>query len=199
MPENVSPFFSIRTVLVHIAVVVVFGILLPYWLGLQFLDPVTIAAYSCLGVMFAAPAAAQAFAEKRPQTMSEAVRSILMSTLYGEAMAIVILTAGFITMFLTRSRALIVIDFVSLAMAAALGLSGSLAMAAIAGMIGMLLSKGPARMALRVIFLALLMLFFFRSRWLPDVEVSGTAVCLGLAAIALGVMQQLIAGRERAS
>ena len=33
--------------------------------------------------------------------------------------------------------------------------------------------KSMARMALRVVFLGLLMLFFFRSRWLPDVEFRG--------------------------
>src|SRR5580693_2257604 len=113
----------LRAILVHIAVVVVFGVFLPWWLGIQFLDPVTIAAYSCLGVLFAAPAAAQAFADQRPHSMSDALAGIAIAALYGEAMAIVILLAGFMTIFMTHARVLLTPDFVGLGEAAALGLS----------------------------------------------------------------------------
>ena len=184
-----------RTILVHIAVVVVFGVFLPWWLGLQFLDPVTIAAYSCLGVLFSAPAAAQAFAIERPGSISEALARIAVTVLYGEMMAIAILAAGFITIFSTHSRALLAPDFVSLSEAAALGLSGSLAMAAIAAWLTLRLSAGASRMALRVIFLGLLLLFFFRSRWLPDVEVTGTLVCLAIAAVAMVALARSVQSR----
>jgi hypothetical protein len=196
MAEKFSSLRSLRTILVHVAVVAVFGVFLPGWLGFQFLDPVTIAAYSCLGVLFAAPAAAQAFADDRPQIFSDAVKRIVSAALYGEAMAIVILIAGFMTMFFTRSRALIVVDFPSLGQAISLGLAGSLAMAAIAGLLGLALSKGASRMALRIIFLGLLLLFLFRSRWLPDVEVVGTLVCLGIAAAALATLRVMIPPRN---
>ena len=183
-----------RAILVHIAVVGVFGVLLPLWLGFQFLDPVTIAAYACLGVMFSAPAAAQAFATARPRSVIEMLARIAVTVLYGEIMAIAILAAGFITFFSTHS-AVFGVDFVSLAEAAALGLSGSLAMAAIAAWISLRLSAGASRMAIRIIFLGLLMLFFFRSRWLPDVEVSGTLVCLGIAAVAMVALARSVASR----
>jgi hypothetical protein len=181
----------IRSILIHVAVVAVFGVFLPWWLGYQFLDPVTITAYGCLGVLFAAPAAAQAFSESRPRSMQEAVKLVAVSALYGEGMAIVILMAGFMTAYF-RSRALLVVDLRALAGPIALGASGSLAMSAVAGVVGMLLPKDAARMALRIIFLALLALFFFRSRWLPDVEATGTLVCLGVAVIALAVLRVLI-------
>jgi len=189
----------VRTILLHLAVVAVFGVFLPKWLGVQFLDPVTIAAYSCLGVMFAAPAAAQAFAGERPRSMGEALTRIAVAALYGEMMAIVILIAGFMTMYMTLARVFLVVDFVSLGEAAALGISGSLALAAIAAVVGLLMPPGAARMALRVIFLGLLMLFFFRSRWLPDVEVSGTVVCLAVAVVAMIALRQLIGNPERAA
>ena len=80
----------------------------------------------------------------------------------------------------------------ALAEAAALGLSGSLALAAIAAVVGLLLPKGAARMVLRIIFLGLLMLFFFRSRWLPDVELTGTALCLGVTAVAIAALRRMI-------
>jgi hypothetical protein len=173
-------------------VVVVFGIFLPWWLGYQFLDPVTLTAYCCLGVMFAAPAAAQAFGDDRPQSMREALKRIAMSALYGESMALVILVAGFMTAYF-RSPALFVLDIRGILEPIALGAAGTLALASISAVIGLMLPKGAARMALRVIFLGLLLLFFFRSRWLPDVLISGSLVCLGLSAIALAAVQQLIA------
>lgn len=182
----------VQTILVHITVVVVFGVFLPWWLGFQFLDPVTIAAYSCLGVLFAAPAAAQGFAGDRPRSLSEALARIAMAVLYGEVMAIVILLTGFMTIFTTHARWLLAPDFVSLAEAAALGISGSLALAAIAAVVGLLLPKGAARMVLRIIFLGLLVLFFFRSRWLPDVELTGTAFCLAVAVAAIAALRRLI-------
>jgi hypothetical protein len=187
----------VRTILVHIAVVAVFGVFLPWWLGYQFLDPVTITAYCCLGVMFAAPAAAQAFADSRPQSMRDALKRIATAAIYGEGMALVILIAGMMTAYF-RSRALFVLDARGLVEPILLGASGSLALASIAAIIGMILSKGAARMALRLIFLGLLMLFFFRSRWLPDVQVSGTAVCLGLTVFTLAALRQLIGNQERA-
>lgn len=50
-----------RVILVHVALVAVFGVFLPWMKGIDFLDSVMTAAYACLGVLFAAPAAAQAF------------------------------------------------------------------------------------------------------------------------------------------
>jgi hypothetical protein len=182
----------LQAILVHITVVVVFGVFLPWWLGFQFLDPVTIAAYSCLGVLFAAPAAAQGFAGDRPQSMSEALARIAVAAVYGEAMAIVILVAGFMTIFMTHARVLLAPDFVSLGEAAALGISGSLALASIAAVVGLTLPKGAARMVLRVIFLSLLLLFFFRSRWLPDVELTGTALCLAVTVAAIVALRRFI-------
>jgi len=211
MSENVSTYLGqegrelgtrlgfeakpLRTILVHIAVVVVFGVFLPWWLGVQFLDPVTIAAYACLGVLFAAPAAAQAFAGPRPQSLREALARIVIATLYGELMAVAILLAGFGTIFMTPARAFLTLDFVSLGEAGALGLAGSFALASIAALIGLLLPPGAARMALRVIFLTLLMLFFFRSRWLPDVAVIGSLVCVGAALAAIAAVRNVIASR----
>jgi len=182
-----------HAILVHLVVVVIFGVFLPWWLGIQFLDPVTISAYSCLGVLFAAPAAAQGFAGDRPQSMSEALARIAMAVLYGEFMTAAILLAGFMTLFMTHLRVLIAPDFVSLTEAAALGISGSLALASIAAVVGLVLPKGAARMVLRVIFLTLLVLFFFRSRWLPDIELTGTAVCLVVAAAAILALRPLLA------
>jgi hypothetical protein len=186
----------VRAIVVHILVVGIFGVFLPWWMGIQFLDPVTITAYCCLGVMFSAPAAAQAFAGDRPGSVREAVARIAVTVLYGEIMAVAIVLAGFLTVLSTHSRALFAPDFLSLGEALALGLSGSLAMAAIAAWVALRFSAGVARMALRIIFLTLLLLLVFRSRSLPDVEVAGTLVCLGVAVVMMVALRPLIGSRS---
>jgi hypothetical protein len=183
----------IRAIIVHLLVVGVFGVFLPWWLGFQFLDPVTITAYCCLGVMFSAPAAAQAFAGERPGSMGEALARIAVTVLYGEIMTAAILLAGFLTFFSNHSSAMFAPDFLSLGEAGALGLSGSIAMAAIAAWLALRFSAGAARVALRVIFLALLLLLVYRSRSLPDVVVAGTLVCLGVAVVVILALRQVIA------
>ncbi len=173
-----------RVILIHAALVAVFGVFLPWTKGVQFLDPVIIAAYACLGVLFAAPAAAQVFARERPHSMITAMARILMAVLYGECMASAILLAGFITVYSTHPRGSIPApDLHTLAAASLLGATASLALAAASAWITLRLSARAARHALRLVFLLLLVLFFYRSRWLPDVAGTGALVCLALAAI----------------
>jgi hypothetical protein len=59
---------GLRVFVIHLLLVGVFGVYLPWTKGIEFLDPVITAAYACLGVLFAAPAAAQSFAEDRPHS-----------------------------------------------------------------------------------------------------------------------------------
>ena len=62
----------LRAVILHLVLIAIFGVFLPLREGLGFLEPIMITAYACLGVLFAAPAAAKAFSKGRPQSMSEA-------------------------------------------------------------------------------------------------------------------------------
>src|SRR6185295_18338909 len=91
-------------VLLHVALIVVFGVLLPHRKGIDFLDPVMISAYACMGVIFAAPAAATAFAKSRPQSMREAFARAGKAAGYGEGLALIMLIAGVITVNLGRGR-----------------------------------------------------------------------------------------------
>src|SRR5579863_661916 len=88
-----------RVVLIHVALVAVFGVFLPWMKGIDFLDSVMTAAYACLSVLFAAPAAAQAFSEERPRSMTTAAACIAIAVLYGEFLTFVILLAGFMTVY----------------------------------------------------------------------------------------------------
>jgi hypothetical protein len=180
-----------------VAVVAVFGVFLPWRKGLEFLDPVIIAAYSCLGLLFAAPAAAQAFSANPPHSMKPALASLVMAVLYGEIMMATILLAAFMTVYLTHlTGPMFAPDWRTLAFSSALGLTASLALAAIAAWITLRFSATTARAALRGIFLGLLVVFFFRSQWLPEVAAAGAAVCLAIAAVMLLSIRSVV-GRAR--
>jgi len=184
-----------RIFLIHVALVAVFGGLLPWSKGLEFLDPVMISAYSCLGVLFAAPAAAQAFSEDRTGrgdvSMATALARILMAVLYGECVALAILFAGVVTVNASHwfGRPYLP-ELGTLASAGALGVSASFALSATGAWITARFSAAAARGALRVIFLALLCLFFFRSRWLPDVAGTAAVVSVILSAVMLVVLRR---------
>ena len=172
-----------RTVLIHVALVAVFGVFLPWNKGLEFMDPVITAAYACLGILFAAPAAAQAFTGEMPQSMGDAVARILMAVLYGECVAAAMLGTGFATVYLTHlHRIIFPPDLQTLAASGALGITGSLAMAAGAAWISLRFSANVARAALRMVFVLILVAFLFRSQRLPEVAATAALMCLIVAA-----------------
>jgi len=182
-----------RVVLTHVALVAVFGVFLPWMKGIDFLDSVMTAAYACLGVLFAAPAAAQAFADERPESMTAAMARIAVAVLYGEFLALVILLAGFMTVYLTHPSFMLAPDLTTLVRASALGIAASTALAAVAGWITLRFSAGVARAGLRGIFLLLLVVFFYRYRWLPDVAGTAAVVFIGIAAVAMVALRTQIA------
>jgi hypothetical protein len=180
--------FGLRVILVHFVIIAAFGVWWPYLRGVEFFDPVFLSAYACLGVLFSGPAAAQAFREPPPSGWEALVR-IGFATLYGELMAAAILLAGMLTAL--RSRAIpIGPDWVGLAEASVLGLAGSAAMASVAGWMAIRFSPATARTVLRILFLGLLLLFFFESRWLPDVLGRGISICTGVTVLAALAIQR---------
>jgi hypothetical protein len=182
-----------RVILVHVAIIGVFGIWWPYVKGIEFLDPVLLSAYACLGVVFAGPAAAQGLAKDPPRTMREALTRIAIAALYGEMMAVLILGSGLTTVYSLR-KILFGPDWSGLAWAGALGLTGAIAMAAVAAWIALRFSASVARGALRLIFFGLLCLFFFKSRWLPEIAARGILFCSGVAILSFfGIRRALMA------
>lgn len=182
-----------RGVLIHLLVIGTFGIFLPWMRGIDFLDPVMLAAYACLGILFAAPAAAQAFAAERPACMAEVLARIAVAAIYGEVMVIAILMPAFATIYLTHPYLPIAPDLPGLLKANAFGLTASIAMAAIAGWVAIRFSAVAARSMMRVMFLGLLVLFFFYARWLPDAVGAGAIVALLVALVALIGLRRTIA------
>jgi hypothetical protein len=174
-----------RVILVHVALVAVFGIFLPWMKGIDFLDPVMTAAYACLGVLFAAPAAAQAFSDERPESITAALAMVAVTVLYGEFLALIILLAGFMTVYLSHPTFMLAPDVTTLTRAGALGLFASTGLASTAGWVTLRFSAGVARATLRGVFLTLLVVFFYRYRWLPDVAGAAAACAASVTLIVI--------------
>lgn len=191
--------FGWRALPMHILLLIAFGIFLPWMRGLDFLDPVLLAAYACLGVMFAAPAAAQAFAKSANEpapSMAEVYARLAIAVLYGEVMTVAILVTAFATFYLLHPLPMYP-DLPGMAELNAFGLACSLAAASISGWVALRFSPQAARASIRLIFLALLIVFFFKSRWLPDVAGTGTLVALAVAATAiLAIRRSLLRNAE---
>jgi hypothetical protein len=141
-----------------------------------------ITAYACLGVLFAAPAAAKAFSLSRPQTMREAGIRVAKAVGYGEGLALVMLIAGVVTVSVANGRALFP-ELDVLGLGAALGLAGSMALALFSGWMTLRFSAAAARMSLRVIFIGFLVLFVFRGERLPEIPLRGVELSVALSAL----------------
>src|ERR1700687_2656268 len=109
-----------RAMPIYLLLIGIFGVFLPWEKGRDFLDPVMLGAYACLGVVFAAPAAAPEF-QKHP-TAQQALARVVTAVLYGELVAGAILLLGTITVYVSRAGRIVVgPDLRSLAECSALG------------------------------------------------------------------------------
>jgi|HubBroStandDraft_6_1064221.scaffolds.fasta_scaffold109121_3 hypothetical protein len=173
----------IRALPVFVLVIGIFGVFLPWQKGRDFLDPVILGVYACLGVVFAAPAAAPQF-ETIPTTQ-KALARIAISVFYGELAAFVMLLLGLITVYGSHGGRIVVgPDLLSLAECAAFGLTLSLAVSTAAVWLSVRVSPRAAKGGVRLVFLGLLAAFYLRSGWLPFVALRGAGIAL-LASILL--------------
>lgn len=167
-----------------VALLAVFGIVLPWWKGRDFLDPVMVGAYACLGGLFAAPAAARAFGVTRPASWKSALGRVVKAAAYGEGMALLMLALGIATVNLTRGGRLRLPELDTLAETGLFGLSLTAAFAAVAAWFTMRFSPDAARRAARFGFLCLAIAFYYGSARLPEVALEGAALTCALTAAA---------------
>jgi len=179
----------LRTVILHIVLIAIFGVFLPLRKGLGFLEPIMITAYACLGVLFAAPAAAAAFSKGRPQSMREAGMRTAKAVSYGEGLALVMLIAGVVTVSVANGRALYP-ELDVLTEGAALGLAASIALALFAGWMTLRFSAAAARIGMRVIFVAFLVLFVLRGERLPEIWLRGVELSVALSALMIILLRR---------
>jgi hypothetical protein len=189
-----------RSVFIYVVLLIAFGIFLPWRKGLDFFDAALLSAYACLGVVFAGPAAAQAF-ENRPESLRQALAWIAVAVGFGEAIAVAMLACGLLTVRLTSPYLPFGPDVASLADALLLGLTASVALASLGAWAALRFSSGAARLVLRIVLLALVVAFFLKSRSLPQVAVPGAFVSTGAAVLFLFLLRASLgahsAGRAR--
>ena len=172
----------LRAVILHLILIAIFGIFLPLRKGLAFLEPIMITAYACVGILFAAPAAAKAFSMDRPQSMREAGVRAAKAVGYGEGVGLLMLVTGVVSVSVAHGRALFP-ELDVLGEGIALGLAASIALALFAGWMTLRFSAAAARMGMRVIFIGLLVLFVFQGERLPEIPVRGVELSVALSAL----------------
>jgi hypothetical protein len=169
---------TLRSVLLHLVLLLAFGVWIPRSKGPDFLDAQVLGAYACLGLIFAGPAAAQSFTDG-PVPFKVAWARVLVGIFYGETAVAALTGSGIATVYLSaRGGYIPPPDWVTLARAAIFGLAAAGMIATMAAWLATRFSRRMAMIALRVVFFATLVLFFYKGRWLPDVALAGAAVCL---------------------
>ena len=181
--------------MLHVALIAIFGVLLPQRKGIEFLDPVMISAYACMGVIFAGPAAATAFARSRPQSMKAALVRALKATGYGEGLALAMLVAGVATVNLTRAGRLRLPELDTLGESALLGLTATTALVLFAGWMTLRFSASAARTGVRAVLLVLLLAFLFGSQRLPEIALEGAAFCGLLSGLMMFLLHREVSPR----
>jgi hypothetical protein len=158
-----------KQALLILAIVIAFGIFIPWIKGLDFLDPVMILAYSCLALLFVAPAAAEAFAGRQFASRAAALARMGAVLAYGWGIAALILAAGIATVnAMNWHGRLIAPSPKLLAAALLLSLAASAAVIALTGLLTRRLTARGVKSVLRLGFLALLLALAFGNRALPE-------------------------------
>jgi hypothetical protein len=186
LPESSPPaaLRYARSIFIYGVLLIAFGVFLPWRKGLDFFDPSLLSAYACLGIVFAGPAAAQAF-ENKPDSFGQALAWIAVATGFGEGIAIAMLACGLLTVRLTLPFLAFGPDVFLLADSLLLGLAASFALASLAAWIALRFSSGTARTLLRIVLLLLVVAFFLESRSLPQVALTGAIIAAGAAIVFL--------------
>jgi hypothetical protein len=170
----------LRSTITHLAVIAVFGVAVPAVKGLSFFDPAIVGAYALLGSIFASPLAAPELED--PSWLRINAR-IVACVVYGEAMAMILLATGILTVTILRWRGVYYLpDLKSRAEAAGFGLVLSLVLSAAAVWFSLWFTPAAAKSFLRLIFVGLLMAFLLRGRVLLDVLLYASLVGLCLFA-----------------
>lgn len=183
---------SLRSILPHLALLAAFGFMIPKIKGPDFLDSQVLGAYACLAIIFAPPATAQAFPPEAKTTFQQAKARILVSVVYGEIVSITLLVAGIATVYLTNRGSYVPQpDWESLARSAMFGFGAAVMLSSLAALITVRFSRRAAMICLRLAFFALLILFYERGRWLPDIGLSAAIGCLVVAALEIELLRRI--------
>jgi len=179
-----------KTLGIHVSLLAVFGVFLPWFKGVEFMDPAIPTIYACLGPLFGAPALVQLLRDGDSGWGTTSAR-IAAATVYGEGMTVVLLLLGIGTVLITHRLAYLYLpDPILLGEGLLLGFGLTLALTAMSAWITLQFSGRMAIVVLRLLFLLLFGLFVMRSWWLPSIAGWGALVTLGLAGCFLLLVKQ---------
>src|SRR5579863_8662049 len=92
----------VRQAILLFVTVILFGVLVPLLKGFAFLDPLMILCYACLGVLYVAPASAEAFGTPDDRLKGPVFRKMLSLLVYGWGLSFLLLAAGIVTVNVTN-------------------------------------------------------------------------------------------------
>jgi hypothetical protein len=177
-----------KILIVHACVIGAFGFLLPWAKGVEFMDPALPIIYACLGPFFGAPMAVQLVRQASP---NGALSRVVAAVMYGEAMALILLLLGFVTVLSLHSQAYLFLpDPILVGEALLLGLGSTLALSALSAWVTLKISPRVAMTVLRLIFIVLFAVFLLRAWWLPAVAGTAAAVSFAIAAVFLTMVRR---------
>lgn len=182
----------LRSVLIHLSIIAVFGVFLPFGQGIGFFDSVVLGAYQALAVVFAAPAAAVRF--EQPPRFTETIARVLVCCVYGGVLAWILIVTGAATVLLTNA-VYVGPSLETLADTGIFGIGLSLAVTSAAVWLTLISSPSAAKVWVRAVFFSLLIVFFFRSRWLPDIAWTGAGIAAAVT-ILLWFLLWKVAARQ---
>jgi hypothetical protein len=156
----------VRQVLIILAVVVAFGILVPIYKGLGFLDARIIAAYSLLAPLFVAPASSE-ISNDAPR--SAIVTRIAIITAWGWGITILILATAVVTLNLMSRRPGFILPPASfLTSILVFSLAAAVAISMLGATLATRFQASQVKTILRSGFLIILLALLFGSRVLPE-------------------------------
>jgi hypothetical protein len=159
-----------RQALILVAVVVIFGVILPWYKGLTLLQPLILLAYALMALLFVAPAASEFWAVvEKPVSARSILTRILAIVGYGWGIALAMLITAVVTLnVLYRGPRLLIPPEPFLASVVLLSLTASTAVAAICSLLAKRFSAATAKATIRAFFLLALFGLAFGSRILPE-------------------------------
>lgn len=159
-----------RQALILVIVVLIFGVLVPWYKGVTILQPTIILAYALMALLFVAPAASQFWsAIPTPVSRGAIIGRIFAIVGYGWGIAVVMLITALVTLNLAnRSDRILAPPRAYLAATLLFSLAASLAIAVLCALLAGRFSAATTKAILRGFFLLLLIALAFGSRVLPD-------------------------------
>src|SRR5947209_7396547 len=86
-----------KQALIILVVVIVFGVLVPWYRGLSFLNSITIVVYACISLLFVAPAAAEMFGTSTGFSTADILSRTGVILAYGFGSSVVMLASAILT------------------------------------------------------------------------------------------------------